>query len=420
MTRKLALLALLSAYLALPGDAFSGVRRENHQYWISTMSSAMPTATSTNFGGCQGALSTSTTIANRQQVNAGAGVVDSLYVRLSGDVGAGGGPALVVTLNLNGSDTALTCTITGGAGTELSCTDTTHVVTVAPGDLCAVKFAVTGTLNGSLSSTTSIRFRSQHRREATLMQHQVTLASAQRFGSGYGGYTSAARTTESLLQPAPTAATLRAVYCATPTAPDNGAGTQTWTHHARVNQADADGAGCVISETATASSITGLSLAIAAGDKLSSTVTPAATPATAAQQATGWLLQMPGDDYTWIYSSDTGTLSAAGQTFGSLAAIETRSATESVVQTNAPAAGIISNLRGLLSADPTPGTFTIAGRKAAADQALTCAIAAGNTTCSDATHSFSCAADDALSFGSTPSASPGSVSGHFAALFVGR
>lgn len=73
----------------------------------------------------------------------------NLQVNLSADPGAG--QTLVVTLRKAGADTALTCTVTGGAG--VVCQDLTHSVSVAQNDLIDWKIVTTGTFVATPSVT---------------------------------------------------------------------------------------------------------------------------------------------------------------------------------------------------------------------------------------------------------------------------
>jgi hypothetical protein len=66
-----------------------------------------------------------------------------LYVKLSGDVG-GAGTNIIATLRKNSVNTSVTCTITGAAGTEDSCSDTTHTVGFTAADNWDVQMGSTG------------------------------------------------------------------------------------------------------------------------------------------------------------------------------------------------------------------------------------------------------------------------------------
>lgn len=75
-----------------------------------------------------------------------AGTMQSLIVKMQTGNTQGAGATYQVTLYQNGATTALTCTIASSAG---SCTDSTHIVTIAAGDLLAWQTVQTGTGSGS-------------------------------------------------------------------------------------------------------------------------------------------------------------------------------------------------------------------------------------------------------------------------------
>jgi hypothetical protein len=56
------------------------------------------------------------------------------------------GQTATLTLRKNGADTALTCTITSSS-TAATCTDFTHTVTFADGDLLSIRYNETGNPN---------------------------------------------------------------------------------------------------------------------------------------------------------------------------------------------------------------------------------------------------------------------------------
>ena len=111
--------------------------------WFQISKGTMNTAGSSISAFCTGQLSSATTdyIGNTvcattsaavKQVITTAGVLANLYV-IAGTAVSGGTGYDVVTVLKNGSATTLTCTFaTGGAAT--TCSDTTHSVSVVPGD----------------------------------------------------------------------------------------------------------------------------------------------------------------------------------------------------------------------------------------------------------------------------------------------
>jgi len=112
---------------------FSGGARES--VILGSSRTAAFSTVSTQYGGLQGSVGNNATLYNRDQVFPTAGTLSSLYVDLVGVAGAGA--SYVITLNKNGTDQTLTCTISGAAAT--TCNDTINSFSVVAGDLVAIK-----------------------------------------------------------------------------------------------------------------------------------------------------------------------------------------------------------------------------------------------------------------------------------------
>lgn len=142
------------------------------------------------------------------------GVIDKLYVLLTGTPGSAKSYAL--TLYKNGSPTALTCTVSD-LGT--SANDTTHSVTVAAGDTLSIESVPSGTPTARLANI-GMRFVPTTAGESMISVSGVAPSqSASRWyrpneGTG-NGQTTAATTIESI---APVAFTLKNLYTAMSTA----------------------------------------------------------------------------------------------------------------------------------------------------------------------------------------------------------
>jgi hypothetical protein len=94
----------------------------------------------------------STTEADYSTKSPSATTINNLQVNLSADPGSG--QTLVTTLRKNGSDTTLTCTVTGPLTPPAAvCQDVTHSVTVAQNDLLDWKVVTTGTFVATPSVT---------------------------------------------------------------------------------------------------------------------------------------------------------------------------------------------------------------------------------------------------------------------------
>lgn len=109
-----------------------------------------------------------------------------INLRVDLTVAPGAGQSRTFTLRVNGSDTALTVTI---SETNTSATDTTHSVAVSPGD--TVSFTQTDT--GSAASTipiTAVEFDGTNTNEALMLSATTALDTALRYiGPFWGGLT---------------------------------------------------------------------------------------------------------------------------------------------------------------------------------------------------------------------------------------
>lgn len=92
----------------------------------------------TRYSSVQGDVAVNATEANVRSVMPTGGVISNLYVALDANQATAG---QAVTLYLNGSPTALTCTVGSGASTA---NDTTHTVTVAAGDTISLEWVNSG------------------------------------------------------------------------------------------------------------------------------------------------------------------------------------------------------------------------------------------------------------------------------------
>jgi Collagen triple helix repeat (20 copies) len=91
----------------------------------------------------------STTESQFQQNVPAAGTVNNFYVRADG---AAGGTSIVYTVRKNGADTAVTCTMTS---VQSACSDSTHSVTFAAGDLISIGTAKSGATSQQVTRWTA-------------------------------------------------------------------------------------------------------------------------------------------------------------------------------------------------------------------------------------------------------------------------
>lgn len=201
------------------------------------------------------------------------GVVSKFIVSLDGSPGAG--KSYAVTLRKNQVDTNVTCTVSDSATT---CEDNINYTSFSGGDTVSVKVVPSGTpsaryitVGAKFSSSISGYFLTSG--SATSPSTSVT-----HYGpfSGTSTSTSSTSTNNQLL---PGGLYLVAYAGKVLTAPDNGAGTQSWTMNLRDQTNAVDfSQGCVISEAGT-SCITNTRVALPASNWLSHTKhVPSGTP----------------------------------------------------------------------------------------------------------------------------------------------
>lgn len=118
--------------------AFTGTT-DGEALIMGATTSGMPTG-ATNYMTIYGTTVATTTVAAATTTMPTAGVVDKMYIAMSGTPGAGKSYAL--TLYKNGLATALTCTVSDAATT---CNEPTATVTFAAGDSIAMESVPTGT-----------------------------------------------------------------------------------------------------------------------------------------------------------------------------------------------------------------------------------------------------------------------------------
>jgi hypothetical protein len=109
---------------------------------LAGASSSNPSTSALNYTGMIGGSGSGygTSLANMQMPIATAGTISNLQVSFPQGIGSG---TWRVTLNTNGIDRAVTCTISSGT----TCSDTTHTYTVAPSDLLIWEICPSGATN---------------------------------------------------------------------------------------------------------------------------------------------------------------------------------------------------------------------------------------------------------------------------------
>ena len=196
------------------------------------------------------------------------------------------------------------------------------------------------------------------------------------------------------------------------TAPENGAGTQSYTFTVRSGVSDT-ATTCTISESATSCTSTTES-SMGVGDRISLSCAPSASAPAASALTFSIAIASTTVGQSSI-SAGTGTVNiATGATnYISPHTVSTPTTTEKFVEMLIPTSGTFSGLRVRLSGSPNNGggtqtyTFTVrrgVGTGAMADTSVTCAISETATTCNDLSNSFTVAAGDRITISSAPTA----------------
>lgn len=205
----------------------------------------------------------------------------------------------------------------------------------------------------------------------------------------------------------PASFTLKNLYISLNAAPGTG---KSYTFKIRKNQVDT-GISITISDSATSGSDLVDTVSIAAGDKLTLSMTPSGTPT--APTLILWNLEADsgGTHYAQLMGGgETNAPNGAvnySHLVGNSNLTHTWSTTEAQQQIVCPCAGTISNL--YVIADAAPGTsksFAIGLMQNGSATSLVATVSGAATSANDTTHSVSVNAGDTLSIISTPTGTP--------------
>lgn len=202
------------------------------------------------------------------------------------------------------------------------------------------------------------------------------------------------------------------------TAPDNGAGTQSWAATVFVN-GSSTALTCTVSEASKTCTDSTDVISLVRGDTVAVKMVSAGTPLNSTMS--GYIKKTVVDDNRIDpigYPTNTGTLATGATNYFSLFS-KGITATENQTQFVIPVAGIIRNMYVLLSTNPGGGkSYAITLRDNAVDTLLTCTVSgASATSCQDMAHPISVAAGDLISISSVPSGTPTAASISVGAIF---
>lgn len=219
------------------------------------------------------------------------GVLSKLIVVLDGTPGAG--KSYAITVRKNGSDQALTCTV---ADTSTTCEDIINSVTFSAGDVVSVSTTPTGTPT-TRYLTVGARFSSSI--SGLFVHSGVANSAASTSATNYGAVNGSIAPTSSTAtnnMSYPTGLYAVRYYAGITTAPDNGAGVQSYTYSLRDQTAGADSmASCRIYEANTSCNKNIRVLLTASNFLVHNEIVPSGTPVSGgvSQQALALTFQTP-------------------------------------------------------------------------------------------------------------------------------
>ena len=399
---------------------YTPTTRQPDQIIFNGSANTLPTS-GTNYGGImgQGELSYGSTIGVRNLSLPTPGDLYNLRIVLNAAPGAG--TSYIFALEVNGTASALTCTI---ADTATSCSDTTNIKTVIPGDDVAIKLTVSGT-------PTARAMRYSLAWDASTAGETILLGNTNgsNWAAGSTDYaalasipgTSPTGTETSFYTVIPTAGTVKNLYSELDTAPAAG---KTRVFTVRKNGADT-AVYCNISGTATSCSTatTTLSFTVAAGDKINVSQVPSGTPTNSAGR------------FGIVFDSDTAgefivpfigvsqalsTASSDEYTYLAAGGVAARGSIATRMSLGQASGETITLDKLYFLLDTAPGvattrTFTVRKNGTATD--VLCTISGTDTTCND-TGSSAVANDDYFEMEEDLTGSPAASFYRFSTLFT--
>lgn len=364
-----------------------------------------PSVSATNFSSPM-ALAANTwgaTESQNEQVVAVAGTISALDVAVA--VAPGAGKSLAFTLRVNEADTLLTVTI---SDTNLAPTsaDTTHSISVSPGDRVCIKCIPTGTPTAPTWTSWSMEFTGTTAGESPLLGGSGAATQAAGVTDFYGvQYDASGQTTESnRYQVFPTGGTIDHLYVSLDA--DPGGSSQSVTVALMLNSV-AQTLTIPVNTGATAANDTTHSIAIAAGDLVSWRVITSASCATVRIKiGCRWVPTIDGEA---VLLSSVDTLAQALTNYRAVGGNSNFNATETnryQISTAFTAKKLYVNASGIASGQTYATTFR---KNQSSTGCPTVTITGTATTGNDTSSTVSVAARDLIDLQNVTGATSGSV-----------
>lgn len=335
------------------------------------------------------------------------GAMEGLYVYLAAAPDNGGGTqSYTFTLQKNGADTAITCSI---SETSTTCLDIINSVSMVAGDTFSVKVVPSGTPTATFTRFSSV-FNSGSGggsllyTSANASSPSTSAASAVNV-NGNLGWSQANNSTV-----APTSGTISSLYVLNSSAPGAAASGKQYVYTVQKNSVDT-AVTCTMFETATTCNDTTHSFTFVAGDFIKVVATPTGTP-TAGFPAIG-LVMTPTIDGESMFGGTYGggAFSASVNNYqGIIGFWGGFGTTDAITSAYIPSSSIVAKKLRVYSSN-SPGTsksvLTDVRLNTAVDTTITCTrTGTSSTTCSDTTHEVSLAAGDFIYFRWVPTGTP--------------
>lgn len=349
------------------------------------------------------------------------GVLSNLYVNI--DTAGGGSRVWTFTVTKNNVDTALSCTVTDPATTG---SNTGSTVSVVAGDLIEIRVVAS---NGGITATNltwGMQFSGANASEcvtgsashlqgpATGATNYIGLWNATS-GQAVADFQWAASRDTTHENISPLGGTITALHIKLITAPSSG---KSWAFSIYKNGTIQASSTVTIANTATTGSVTGLSIAVAAGDTLSLEAVPTGTPTGTGGLCWGVAFTSTTDGESPLCGSvrNAGFNAAANEAFTPMGN-HAFSNTEARYTDVAPVAFTLRALRWEVTAAPGSGkTYDVISRNAGANGNLTLSIADAATTGSDLSNNDSIALAALFSYRMTTTGTPSGTTMRWAAV----
>ncbi len=319
------------------------------------------------------------------------GVLSNFYVSV--DTAGGSSRVWTLTVTKNNVDTALVVTVTDPATTG---NNTANTVSVVAGDLIEIRCTASNAginatnvtwgmqFSGSTASVCPPGSASHQNGPATGATNYIGLWNATS-GDSVAAFQWGATRDATHENISPLGGTITALYIKLITAPASG---KSWAFTIYKNGSIEASSTVTIANTATTGSVTGLSIAVAAGDTLSLEAVPTGTPTGSGGLCWGTAFTSTVDGESPLCGSvrNSGFSAGSNQFFVPMGNHNFAS-TEARYQDVAPVAFVLRDVRLEATAAPGSGkTFDLVSRVAGATGVITLSIANAATTANDLTN----------------------------------